>query len=161
MGWSKRQYVERALTEIGLSDVVYNLTPGDLQNAVDRLDAMMASWEVRGIRVSYPMSGTPEGADLDAVTGVPEAANVAIIANLAKQLAPSYGKTVAAETIATARKSLADLQTFTSRKPLMQFPSTLPRGAGQRVWQTGYANPFFPSPSPTVDAGPDSEIEFE
>lgn len=161
MGWTKRQYVDRALTEIGLSDVVYSLTPGDLQSAVDRLDAMMASWEVRGIRVSYPMSGTPESANLDAVTGVPEAANVAIITNLAKQLAPSYGKTVAAETIATARKSLADLQTFTSRKPLMQFPATLPRGAGHRTQNGTYVDPFFPSPSPTVDAGPDSEIDFD
>jgi len=159
-GWTKRQYIEAALTEIGLADYVYDLSPEDLASALQRLDSMMASWEVRGIRLGYPAAGTPGASDLAAATSVPAAANVAIIANLAKQLAPSYGKTVAQETLATARKSLADLTTFTSRIPEMQFPSTLPRGAGQKPWRLTQ-NPFFPRPTSPVLAGPDGEIEFD
>jgi len=161
MGWTKRQYIEAALTEIGLADFVYDLTPADLQSALRRLDSMMAQWEVRGIRVSYPSASTQAGSDVDAVTSVPEAANEAIITNLAKRLAPSYGKTVSAETLATARAAIAGLTTFTARIPEMQFPSTLPRGAGLKPWRGGFDDPFMPEPSDPLLAGPDSEIDFE
>jgi hypothetical protein len=161
MGWTKRQYINDALTELGLADYVFDLSPAELQSALRRLDSMMAQWEVRGIRVSYPSSSTPSGSDIDAVTSVPEAANTAIITNLAKLLAPSYGKSLSQETMATARKAIADLTTFTARIPEMQFPSTLPRGAGAKSWRGGYEDPFFPSPSDPLLAGPDSEIDFD
>lgn len=161
MSWTKRQYIEGALTEIGLADYVFDLSPAELQSALRRLDSMMAQWEVRGIRVSYPSASTPSGSDIDAVTNVPEAANEAIITNLAKRLAPSYGKTVSQETLATARKAIADLTTFTARIPEMQFPSTLPRGAGAKPWRGGFDDPFMPEPSSPLLAGPDSEIEFD
>ena len=44
MGYTKRQYIEAALTEIGLADYVFNSTPQDLQTALRRLDGMMAEW---------------------------------------------------------------------------------------------------------------------
>lgn len=161
MGWTKRQYINDALTELGLADYVFDLSPAELQSALRRLDSMMAQWEVRGIRVSYPSSSTPSGSDIDAVTSVPEAANTAIITNLAKLLAPSYGKTVSQETLATARKAIADLTTFTATIPEMQFPDSLPRGAGAKPWRGGYEDPFFPKPSDPLTAGPDSELDFE
>ena len=161
MGWSKRQYINDAMTELGLADYVFDDTPEQLQSALRRLDSMMAQWEARGIRLSYPSASTPSGSDIDAVTSVPDAANVAIITNLAKRLAPSFGKTVSQETLMTARKAMADLATFTAVIPDMQFPSTLPRGAGQKPWQGGGQNPFFPRPSDPVLAGQDGEIEFD
>ena len=161
MSWTKRQYITEAFTELGLADYVFDLTPAELQSALRRLDAMMASWEGRGIRIGYPMEGTPGASDIDAETSVPEVASTAIITNLAKQLAPSFGKQVAQETMMTARKSLATLSNTTTSIPEMQFPSTLPRGAGQKPWRGGYSNPFFPRPSSPLLAGPDGEIDFD
>ena len=161
MSWTKRQYITEALIELGLADYVYDLTPEELQSALRRLDTMMASWEARGIRIGYPMAGTPGASDIDAATSVTEVASSAIITNLARQLAPSYGKTVSAETAATARKALATLSNTTISIPEMQFPASLPRGAGQKAWRGGYQNPFFPRPSQPLAAGPDSEIDFD
>ena len=160
MGWSKRQLITEAYTELGMADYVYDLTPAELQTALRRMDAMMASWEVDGIRCAYPRAGTPSASDIDAVTSVPDAAVSAIVTNLAMQLAPGYGKSVAAETMVTAKKSKATLRNFLSRIPEMQFPSSLPRGAGQKPWR-GYGDPFMPRPTSPVLAGQDGEIEFD
>lgn len=161
MSWTKRQYITEAMTELGLADYAYDLTPAEMQSALRRLDTMMASWEARGIRVGYPMAGTPGASDIDAETSVPEVASMAIITNLARQLAPSFGKTVSPETTANARKSLSTLSNTTTSIPEMQFPSSLPRGAGQKPWRGGYQNPFFPRPASPVAAGPDSDIDFD
>jgi hypothetical protein len=161
MSWTKRAYITEAMTELGLADYVYDLTPAELQSALRRLDTMMSEWEGRGIRVGYPMAGTPGASDIDAETSVPEVASTAIITNLARQLAPSFGKQVAQETMMTARKSLSTLSNTTTSIPEMQFPASLPRGAGQKSWRGGYQNPFFPRPSSPVAAGPDSDIDFE
>lgn len=161
MSWTKRQYINEAFTELGLAEYVYDLTPAEMQSALRRLDAMMASWEAQGIRVGYPMAGTPGASDIDAETTVPEVASTPIITNLAIQLAPSFGKSAAPETQAVARKSLSTLSNTTTSIPEMQFPSTLPRGAGQKPWRGGYQNPFFPRPVSPLLAGPDGEIDFD
>ncbi len=94
MGYTKRQYIEAALTEIGLADYVFNSTPQDLQTALRRLDGMMAEWNERGIRLGYPLPLSPQQSDLDSQTAVPDRANEAIVTNLACRIAPSYGKQV-------------------------------------------------------------------
>lgn len=160
MAWTKRQYITEAYTEIGLADYVYDLTPAELQTALRRLDTMMADWESRGIRVSYPMAGTPGASDIDADTACPEKASTAIITNLAIQLAPALGKQVSQGTTATARATLSQLATSTMTIPEMQFPASLPRGAGQKPWR-GYGNPFTPAPTSPVAAGPDGDIDFD
>jgi len=148
MGWTKRQYIVEAYTELGLSDYAVNLTPEELQTALRRLDSMMAEWEADGIRCAYPMAGTPGASNIDTVTECPEAANTAITTNLARQLSAGYGKTVSQETVAASKKSKASLRKLLSVIPEMQFPSTLPRGAGQKAWRAP-ASPFFPAPTST------------
>ena len=44
MGYSKRQFVEAAFAEVGLASYVFDLQPQDLEQALRRLDAMMAEW---------------------------------------------------------------------------------------------------------------------
>lgn len=103
MGYSKLQFVQAAFEEIGLAAYVFDLQPQQIESALRRLDAMMADWNGKGIRLAYPIPSSPENSNINAETGVPDSANEAIITNLAIRLAPSYGKQVMPQTQTVAR----------------------------------------------------------
>ena len=122
MGYSKRQFVTAAFDEIGLASYVFDLTPEQLQSALRRLDAMMASWNALGIRLGYPLPSSPQFSDLDAQSEVPDSANEAIITNLAIKLAPSYGKQVMPDTKATAKETYNTLLSRAAMPMEQQMP---------------------------------------
>jgi len=159
MSYSKRQFVTAALEEIGLASYVFDMQPEDLQSAVRRLDAMMAEWNGKGLRLSYPIPGSPENTDLDAETNVPDSANEAIITNLAIRLAPSYGKIVARETKTTAKQAYNTVLMRSTKPPEKQMPANLPVGAGYKTHRTGN-RPFANTPVDNIDVGSDSELEL-
>lgn len=148
------------MAEVGLASYFYDLTPDELQAACRRLDAMMADWNGRGIRLGYPLPGSPEATALDVETAVPDSANMAIICNLAVQIAPAYGKQVMPETKATARQGLTTLMARATQPREMQFPSTLPAGAGNKPWRTTM-DPFLSPPVDPILAGDDGPLDFE
>lgn len=51
MGWTKRDYVTAAMEEIGLGSYTFDIAPEHEQMALRRLDAMVAEWSARGIRI--------------------------------------------------------------------------------------------------------------
>lgn len=159
MGYSKRQFVAAALEEIGLASYVFDLQPEQLESAMRRLDAMMADWNGKGIRLGYPLPGSPQNSDLDEQTLVPDSAFEAIICNLGIRLAPSYGRQVMMETKATAKQAY-DILLQRATYPLeQQLPAQMPAGAGNKPWRV-YDNPFLAPPARPVDAGPDGPIEY-
>lgn len=159
MGYSKRQFVTAALEEIGLANYVFDLQPEQMQSALRRLDSMAADWNGKGIRIGYPIPGSPQFSDLDEPSEVPDSANEAIITNLALRLAPSYGKTPMPETRAAASESYRTLLQRAAVPPQQQLPGTMPAGAGNKPWRD-YDNPFLRPPTDPVLAGPDGPIEF-
>jgi hypothetical protein len=159
MGYSKRQFVSAALEEIGLASYVFDLQPEQLQSALRRLDAMMADWNGKGIRLGYPLPGSPQDSDLDEQTLVPDSANQAIMTNLAIRLAPSYGKVVMPETKAVAKDSYNTLLQRATMPPEQQLPGPMPSGAGNKSWRV-YDNPYLRPPVSPIDAGPDGPIQF-
>lgn len=159
MGYSKRQFISAALEEIGLASYVFDLQPEQIDTARRRLDAMMADWNAKGIRLGYPIPSSPQDGDLDEETNVPDSAYEAIICSLGIRLAPSYGKQVMAETKVVAKQGydiLLQRATFPLEK---QLPNTMPSGAGNKPWRV-YDNPFVRPPYFPVDAGPDGPIEY-
>jgi hypothetical protein len=156
MGYSKRQFVEASLEEIGLASYVFDLTPQQIESAVRRLDAQMASWNALGIRVGYPLPGSPQDTGLDDETNVPDSAYEAIITNLGIKLAPSYGKTVSADTKATAKRTYDTLLSRAAMPMEMQLPASMPRGAGAKA----YDDPFVDNPEEPILAGRDGQLEF-
>ena len=160
MGWTKRQFIESALDEIGLSPFTYELTQQQLDAALRRLDAMMAEWNAKGIRLGFPLPSSPGSSSLDEQSGVPDAANEAIITNLATRVAPSYGKQVMQQTMMTAKSSYNTLLMLAAMPPEQAFPGTLPLGQGNKAWRD-YGSPFFPSPEEPLTAGGDGILEFE
>jgi len=156
MGYSKRQFVEASLEEIGLASYVFDLSPQQVESAVRRLDAQMASWNALGIRVGYPLPGSPQDTGLDDETNVPDAAYEAIITNLGIKLAPSYGKTVSPDTKATAKRTYDTLLSRAAMPMEMQLPASMPRGAGAKA----YDDPFVDTPEEPILAGRDGQLEF-
>ena len=158
MGWTKRQFIVQAFDEIGLASYVFDLAPEQLESALRRLDAMLASWNAVGIRIGYPIPSSPQNSDLDEQTGVPDAANEAIYTNLGIRIAPSIGKTVSADTKAIAKQAYETLLARAAMPMEQQFNGSVPAGAGNRYWSR--QDPFLPAPVDQLLAGPDSELEF-
>lgn len=158
MGYTKRQFVEAAHDELGLSSYVFDMPTEQLQKTMRRLDAMMAEWNAKGIRLGYPMPSSPEGGDLDDETEVPDSAWETIFTNLAIRVAPSFGKQVMQDTKTTAKRGYNTLLSRATFPPEMQFPSTMPAGAGNKPWV--YDDPFLSSPTDPIKTGPDGDLEF-
>jgi hypothetical protein len=158
MSYTKRQFVEEAFAELGMANYTFDLQPQQLEGAMKRLDAMMATWNAKGIRLGYPLPSSPQDSDLDTETQVPDSANEAIVANLAIRIAPQYGKQVQIDTRTTAKLGYDTLLARATFPLEQQFPRTLPLGAGQKPWR--YDTPFMPGPVDPVLAGPDGPIEL-
>ena len=158
MGYSKRQFVTAAFEEIGLASYVFDLQPQDLETALRRLDAMIAEWHAKSIRLGYPIPGSPQFSDINAPSEVPDSANEAIICNLAMRLAPGFGKTLNALTASTAKMGYNTLLSRATMPMEQQFPRTLPAGAGQKPWR--WDDPFMQPPIDPVLAGPDGPIQY-
>lgn len=159
MGYSKRQFVEAAFAEIGLASYAFDLQPQDLEQALRRLDAMMAEWNAKGIRLAYPLPGSPENSDINAESEVPDSANEAIITNLGIRIAPGYGKAVMAQTMMIAKQSYNTLLARATLPPEQQLPRTMPAGAGIKPWGT-YDNTFIRPPVAPVTTGQDGVLEY-
>lgn len=153
MSWTKRDFVVQALEELGLAEYVFDLQPEQMNSARIKLDAMIATWASRGLKLNYPLT---KDSDLDEDTGVPDAANEAIYKNLALTLAPSYGKTVSQDTRIQAKDAYDSLLRTLVNVPSMRLPSTLPLGAGNKDWLQVFVAPVK---SHNVDS-PSTSLEF-
>jgi hypothetical protein len=160
MGYSKRQFVEAAFGEIGLAAYAFDLQPQQLEAALRRLDAMMAEWNAKGIRLGYPLPGSPENSNINAETGVPDSANEAIICNLGIRLAAGYGKTLMPQTVAVAKQGYNTLLSRAAMPPEQQLPGTMPAGAGNKPWRV-YDDPFLPPPVDRVTVGGDGVLQLD
>ena len=159
MSYTKRQFIEEAFEEIGLGAYSYDLQPEDYQSALKRMDSMLAVWNVKGVRIGYPLPSSPEDSDLDQETNVPDGANLAITTNLALGLAGRYGKIISQETKQTARSSYRALSNWVSEPPKKNLPGTMPRGAGQKPWRGGRSE-FLNEPADPVEVGGDGILEL-
>jgi hypothetical protein len=158
MGYSKRQFISAAFEEIGMAEYVFDLQPEQLQSALNRLDAMLAEWNAKGLRLGYSLPSSPQDSDLDEPTFAPDSAWEAIITNLAIRIAPGYGKAVSPDTKVTAKAAYNTLLQRAAFPLEQQLPETMPTGQGNKPWR--WDNPFVPRPVDPVDAGPDGPIEW-
>lgn len=104
MGWSKRQILNDAFSEIGMAGYLFDLEPEDLQTALNRLDSFIAQWEADGIYTGYLVVDDPDMIDIDSESGIESGLVLPVIKNLAVEMAPAYGKTPAPKTTGDARK---------------------------------------------------------
>lgn len=160
MGYTKRNFVHGAFEEMGIASYAFDLSPEEMDSSMRRLDAMMAEWNAKGIRLSYPIPSSPDENDLDEPTQVPDSAYEAIITNFAIRLAPQYGKTLSPDTKNTAKAAYNTLLSRACFPPQMNFPDTMPAGAGNKGATTRRTT-FIRKAEETIDAGTDSSITFD
>lgn len=159
MGYTKRQFVVKGYSKIGYASYEYDLTPDDLNEGLEYLDMMMAEWYGLGIRIGYPLTVNPEDSSLDTETNVPSYANLTIVSNLAKLLAPTVGKVTSKEINDTARKGYLKLLARATQPNAMQLPGTLPRGAGQKAYRYNH-DPFIDTPTNSLATGYDDVLDL-
>ena len=157
MGYSKRQFISAAFEEVGLASYVFDLQPQQIESALRRLDAMMAEWNAKGIRLGYPLPNSPESSDLSAESQVPDSANEAIITNLAIRIAPSYGKNISQDTKIVAKRAYDTLLSRATMPEEQQLSMNMPLGAGHKGHK---ARSFTRVPSDPVSAGPDANLRY-
>ena len=161
MAYTKRDIVEQAFEEIGLASYVFDLQPQQRDSALRRLDAMMATWNAKGIRLGYPLPSSPADSDLDQETGVPDNAIEAMILNLAVRVAPGFGKTVSPDTKGNAKRAYNELLANSAMPLEMQLGNeTIPSGAGNKGWRY-YNNPFLRAPQDPLQVGSDGILDLE
>jgi len=155
MSYTKKEFILESLSEIGIASYVFDVDNEQLQTALKKLDAMMATWNFQGIRIGYPLPLNPNDSTLDDDTNVPDSADEAIILNLAIRLAPSYGKMVQAETKQIAKEAYNTLLGV-ALTPNQVSLGLIQTGAGSKRVK----NTFVQTYTEPLDAGNDSEIIY-
>lgn len=153
MGYTKRQFVNAAFSELGLGSYDFSLPPEAYEFGLAKLDAMMANWAQGGVQVGFPIVINPEDSSLDTECNINYAAYEAIVCNLAIKVSPFFGKQVMPQTTATANMAYNNLATSVLKPIPVQLKPTTPLGAGNKPWVTTMQN-FVPNPTiPLVSAG--------
>lgn len=165
MSWTKREFILAAFEELGLSDANYNLQDSQLKTALKRLDSMMANWNGKGVRLSYPLSSSPSSdvkldTHLDTDTTVPDVANEAIYTNLAVRMASSFGKQVSPDLKVSARDAYRTLLASNAYPVQEKQLSPLPKGAGYKT-HIDNTNRFLLPQENYIDVGSDGELDLQ
>jgi hypothetical protein len=155
---TKRELIDMAFETIGIASFAYDIQPEQMESARRKLDSMMAQWNARGIRLGFPIPSEPDGGDLDQETNLPDAALEAVYLNLAKRIAPGFGKQLTPETKSLAREAFDAMMVRAVTPIEMQMPGGFPLGAGVRTYTGNSA--FTPEPENPILAGNDSPLEF-
>lgn len=146
MPWLKKDLVSKAFEENSLAGFNFDIDPDEMQATCVTLDAMMAEWDGRGIKVGYPLVDGPDGSDLEAPTGLPAYAVAPVYMNLAKRMAASNGKALSNPQLEIAKQGFDLLLSKAAMPGPTQYPNTLPMGSGNKRWQRQVTHPFFPTP---------------
>jgi hypothetical protein len=158
MGYTRRDIIDASLAEIGYANYAFDMQAEQLEAVKRRLDAMMAEWNAKGIRIGYPLPSSPADSELSDQTSLPDSAWEAVIGNLAVRIAPMFGKQLMPETKRVAKQAYNTLLGLSALPGEMQYPGSLPLGAGNKGWRDYQV--FFPEPGSPLLAGPDSELDF-
>jgi P22 tail accessory factor len=146
---TKRQIIDGAFSELGLAGYAVDLQPEERQDAMRKLDTMLAMWAGKGIRLGY--SGG--AGDLADEMTTPLWADDAIQLGLAIRIAPSFGKVPSAETKTALREAMQVVLSkcvIPSNKPLVGYA-----GAGR--YSTYSQNV---APAADIALGNDGVLDF-
>ena len=125
---TKLDIVKSALGEIGLATYVFDATPEELQDLMNRLNRIAAMWDGLGIRTGYNF-----GADINAESGLPDTVVLSFEMNLAVSIAPTFGKVLSAETKRAAKLAYNAMLTTLSSIPRVPRNPRMPIGTGAKL----------------------------
>ncbi len=127
---SKRQIVEMAFEWIGLPGYTFDASADEMASALRRLDTLMATDQIAGLRLNYNFPAGIGKSDPDEPSGIPDYAVLGISGQLAILVSPGIGKTISREALAGFSTSLRDLRAKAICVPQMTWAGGTPSGAG-------------------------------
>jgi hypothetical protein len=154
---TKRVLIEDAFDDCSLWDG--QLQPEHIQKALRQLDQMVARWNSQGVRLRYDFYTNYQNSSLDDVLNVPDEALEALRMQLAKRIAPSFGKQLDRSYRVDADKAYNDLRLKRSKPGVLQLPSTMPRGSGHKTHKTNQRR-FYGTPIEPLDSGVGDTLDF-
>lgn len=125
---TKLDIVKSALGEIGLATYVFDATPEELQDLMNRLNRIAAMWDGLGIRTGYNF-----GADINAESGLPDTVVLSFEMNLAVSIAPTFGKVLSTETKRAAKLAYSAMLTTLASIPRVPLNPRMPIGTGAKL----------------------------
>ena len=159
MAYSKQWFIDNAFESIGMASYAFDIQPEQYQAALRRLDSQMATWDGNGIRLGWSIPEAENESALTDMVDVPYQAREAIYLQLGLKISPLFGKMCSPEFKAAADQAFDALLQFTAWPIPMQFPNSLPSGAGNKPWRN-VANPFLGPPIDPVVGGGEGPIDF-
>ena len=152
MGYSRKDFIDGALEEVGFASYTFDIQPEQYEGAMRRLDALMGEWNSRGIRLGYPIPSSPGSGKLNDQTDVPDHAWQAVVTNLALRIAVMFGKQPMLSTIAAASDGVTNL--------LREASQVSPRASNMQVSGSGnrYMS-FIPQTHESALTGSDGILE--
>jgi hypothetical protein len=145
------QIIEDAFDSLEIKSAEVDLETDEINNGIRRLNRMMTAWAQQGINLSY----TKIENSSDIVT-IPDWAEEAVVSHLAIRLAPSFGVTATPSLVAIASESFKYLRENTVDLGEVNFPTTLPVGAGNNYIND--ENFFTDSSESTIQTNDDSDL---
>ncbi len=130
--WTKRQIIDAAFAEIGLGMTSYDLRPEDVQDALVKMDSLIANWAGKGIVSGYVVTDDPAQISISGDSGIAANLIYPVIANLAVSIAPMYGKQPSAQTLKAAREGYSTALNTIPLPKKTQNVTVTPAGAGYR-----------------------------
>lgn len=133
---TKSNIVNDAFGELGLSSYVFTLQPEDLNLALTRLEALVAELDVAGIELNWSYA-----ADVSSVSGnvevdIPPYAYSGIVAQLAINLASSFGKVPSPTTLISAKKGYEAMLAVSALPYPIASNRYVPLGSGNKGWRS-------------------------
>ncbi len=121
--------INRSLSKIGVKSAGITLTDDEISDSISELNDMMTELDASGIKLGYTIisSSTDEITTPDWTWG-------AIRSNLAIRLAPEYGAAISQALVTQAIDGYNTILQRTVTIERVQFPTTLPIGAGNEYW---------------------------
>ncbi len=135
-------FIIRAFSKAGIKTAETSLEASEIQDGLDQLNDMLSSWEFSGIRLGFEPV-----ADKDDELRVPRYAHAAIKSNLAVVIGPEYSKPPQPVLLAESDLTKRELLTATINLDGVEYPSTLPLGAGNECGDFITDRRFFPENS--------------
>jgi hypothetical protein len=154
----KSFFIENGLAELGLSGVVYDFPPEEMERITNRLDANLAELETKGARIpGWSYADSPDVANSATVVNIPMGLVNLVVLSAAIVAAPSIGKNLSSVTVAQLKLARDNLLFFGKRVPQYERNTNMPVGSGNQVWADGVQ--FYVNRPPRVDAGPDAHLD--
>lgn len=135
-----------------MAEYIFDATPEELQSFLRRLDAIAAEWDGQGIRVGYNF-----GTDIEAQSGIPDTMDDCFAVHLAIRMAPSFGKTLSADTRVAATQSFNAMLVARRVMPQVPIPGNMPIGTGMK---RGVMEPQYFQPGSDVEGLNEGATEY-